>query len=81
MKKGTFIIKVVLLPIFLIFLIGQNVVAAPERPSDADLMAFKVYHHAVYMVTTAKQAILACSVQLTAESLTATTLNIVQPLW
>ena len=31
-------------------------VAAPERPSDADLMAFKVYHHAVYMVTTAKQA-------------------------
>jgi hypothetical protein len=27
-----------------------------ERPSDADLMAFKVYHHAVYMVTTAKQA-------------------------
>jgi hypothetical protein len=30
--------------------------ATPERPSDADLMAFKVYHHAVYMVTTAKQA-------------------------
>ena len=56
MKKGTFIIKVVLLPIFFTFLIGQNAVAAPERPSDADLMAFKVYHHAVYMVTTAKQA-------------------------
>ena len=34
----------------------KEVVAAPERPSDADLMAFKVYHHAVYMVTTAKQA-------------------------
>jgi hypothetical protein len=31
-------------------------IPAPERPSDADLMAFKVYHHAVYMVTTAKQA-------------------------
>jgi hypothetical protein len=30
--------------------------AAPERPSDTELMAFKVYHHAVYMVTTAKQA-------------------------
>ncbi len=29
---------------------------AQERPSDADLMAFKVYHHMVYMVTTAKQA-------------------------
>jgi hypothetical protein len=31
-------------------------IAAPERPSDADLMAFKVYHHMMYMVTTAKQA-------------------------
>lgn len=28
----------------------------PEKPSDADLMAFKVYHHMVYMVTTAKEA-------------------------
>jgi hypothetical protein len=28
----------------------------PERPSDAELMAFKVYHHMVYMVTTSKQA-------------------------
>jgi hypothetical protein len=27
-----------------------------ERPSDADLMGFKVYHHAVYLETTAKQA-------------------------
>ena len=34
----------------------KEVIAAPERPNDADLMAFKVYHHAVYMVTTAKQA-------------------------
>lgn len=29
---------------------------APERPSDADLMAFKVYHHAVYLETTSEQA-------------------------
>lgn len=29
---------------------------ALERPSDADFMAFKVYHHMVYMVTTAEQA-------------------------
>ncbi len=34
----------------------KEVIAAPERPSDADLMAFKVYHHAVYLVTTAEQA-------------------------
>jgi hypothetical protein len=29
---------------------------SPERPSDADLMAFKVYHHMRYMVITAEQA-------------------------
>jgi hypothetical protein len=56
MKKDFKVTKSVLLSILLIILIGQNAVAAPERPSDADLMAFKVYHHAVYMVTTAKQA-------------------------
>ena len=28
----------------------------PERPSDAELMTFKVYHHMRYMVTTAEQA-------------------------
>ena len=27
-----------------------------EKPSVAELQAFKVYHHMVYMVTTAKQA-------------------------
>ena len=27
-----------------------------DKPSDADLMAVKVYHHMVYMVTTAKEA-------------------------
>ncbi len=30
--------------------------SVPERPSDAELMAFKVYHHMRYMVTTAEQA-------------------------
>ena len=30
--------------------------AVPERPSDSDLNAFKVYHHAVYMETTARDA-------------------------
>ena len=30
--------------------------AAPERPSDSDLNAFKVYHHAVYMETTTRDA-------------------------
>jgi hypothetical protein len=30
--------------------------ATPERPSDSDLVAFKVYHHAIYIVTTAEQA-------------------------
>ena len=29
---------------------------AVERPSDADLQAFKIYHHAVYLVTTAAEA-------------------------
>jgi hypothetical protein len=29
---------------------------AQDRPSDANLMAFKVYHHMQYMVTTAEQA-------------------------
>ncbi len=33
-----------------------EVAATPEKPSDADLMAFKVYHHMMYMVTTAQQA-------------------------
>jgi len=35
---------------------AEAVSATPERPSDADLMAFKVYHHMMYMVTTAEQA-------------------------
>ena len=29
---------------------------AGERPSDAELMAFKVYHHTVYKEATSKQA-------------------------
>jgi len=43
MKKSNFIIELVLLQLLLIFFIGQNIFAAPERPSDANLMAFKVY--------------------------------------
>ena len=34
----------------------SNITVALERPTDAELMAFKVYHHAVYLVTTAEQA-------------------------
>lgn len=34
----------------------EDVKAALEKPSDADFMAFKVYHHMIYMVTTAKEA-------------------------
>jgi len=33
---------------------AEEVVAQPEKPSDADLMAFKVYHHMRYMVQTAE---------------------------
>lgn len=35
---------------------SEEVAATPEKPADADLMAFKVYHHMRYMVTTAEQA-------------------------
>ncbi|MCK4993223.1 MAG: DUF1254 domain-containing protein, partial [Bacteroidales bacterium] len=31
-------------------------VTIPERPTDGELMAFKVYHHMRYMVTTAEEA-------------------------
>ena len=34
----------------------EEAVNQTDKPSDADLMAFKVYHHMVYMVTTSKQA-------------------------
>ena len=34
----------------------SSVNVADERPSDSELMAFKVYHHVVYKVTTAQQA-------------------------
>ncbi|RKY91826.1 MAG: hypothetical protein DRQ01_07100 [Ignavibacteriae bacterium] len=34
----------------------EETTTQPEKPSDAELMAFKVYHHMVYMVTTSKQA-------------------------
>ena len=34
----------------------KKVFTATERPTDAELHAFKAYHHAVYMETTSKQA-------------------------
>lgn len=34
----------------------SNTAVALERPTDAELQAFKVYHHAMYLVTTAEQA-------------------------
>ena len=34
----------------------SNIAVALERPTDAELMAFKIYHHAVYLVTTTEQA-------------------------
>jgi hypothetical protein len=33
-----------------------SVAVATDRPTDAEFMAFKVYHHTVYLETTAKQA-------------------------
>ena len=35
---------------------NKNADRPVEKPSVADLMAFKVYHHMMYMVTTSKQA-------------------------
>ena len=34
----------------------EEAITQPEKPSDAELMAFKVYHHMMYMVTTSEQA-------------------------
>ncbi len=45
-----------LFTIITLVLLITGISLAAERPSDADLIAFKIYHHAVYMVTTAKQA-------------------------
>lgn len=59
MKK---IIKSILILNITLFFIAcgtkenNELMSQPKRPSDADLMAFKVYHHMMYMVTTAEQA-------------------------
>jgi hypothetical protein len=34
----------------------EKAITVPERPTDAELQAFKVYHHMKYMVITAEQA-------------------------
>lgn len=66
MKKSVYLTIAILTSILMIACGGQTkkeaalneeeVEAAFERPSDADFMAFKVYHHMRYMVTTAEQA-------------------------
>ena len=47
--------KLIMVLAFMLTSLLSTSVAA-ERPTDAELHAFKAYHHAVYMVTTAKQA-------------------------
>jgi hypothetical protein len=49
-KKKKSIIVLTLTALFL------GTAIAAERPTDAEFMAFKVYHHAVYLETTARQA-------------------------
>ena len=41
---------------FIIALFVNSTVIAVERPSDAELHAYKAYHHARYMETTAAEA-------------------------
>lgn len=48
--------KIFITTLMLLLATFLNAASTPEKPSDADLNAFKVYHHAVYMETTAKQA-------------------------
>ncbi len=48
--KKSIIVLALMLATFL------SAAVTPEKPSDADFHAFKVYHHAVYLETTAKQA-------------------------
>jgi hypothetical protein len=42
--------------VLMLVVLFPGAAVAAERPSDAELQAFKVYHHAVYLVTTAEQA-------------------------
>lgn len=48
--KTSIIVLVLLLTTLL------SAAVTPEKPSDAEFHAFKAYHHAIYMETTAKQA-------------------------
>ncbi|PHQ65824.1 MAG: hypothetical protein COB99_01825 [Sulfurimonas sp.] len=47
-------ILIMTLSLILASILGASVV--PEQPTDSEFIAFKVYHHAVYMQTTAEQA-------------------------
>ncbi len=48
--------KTVLATTSLLFMSFASFAPAQERPADADLMAFKVYHHTVYKEVTSEQA-------------------------
>jgi hypothetical protein len=48
--------KNIMIALTLIVLLVDSAIASERRPSDAQLHAYKAYHHAIYMVTTANQA-------------------------
>ena len=48
--------KTSIMALALMFTSLLGAAVAAERPTDADFHAFKAYHHAIYMETTAKQA-------------------------
>jgi hypothetical protein len=48
--------KNIMITLTLIVLLVDSAIASERRPSDAQLHAYKAYHHAIYMVTTANQA-------------------------
>jgi hypothetical protein len=48
--------KNIMIALTFIVLLVDSAIASERRPSDARLHAYKAYHHAIYMVTTANQA-------------------------
>jgi hypothetical protein len=48
--------KISIMALVLMFTTLLGAAVAAERPTDAEFHAFKAYHHAIYMETTAKQA-------------------------
>ena len=47
--------KILITTLALLLTTFLNAASTLEKPSDAELMAFKVYHHTVYKETTTKQ--------------------------